>query len=101
MPSVLIVDDDVVICDVLRLHIEKMNHRVRYAHILAEELEEVTTNAFDVVFLDVGMPDGSGLDLTPKIRNTVSSPEIIIMTGLGNPDGAEMAIRSGAWDYVT
>lgn len=59
-----------------------------------------TINPYDVILLDVQMPDGSGLDLLPGIRGTRSAPEVIIMTGFGNPDGAELAIENGAWDYI-
>jgi two-component system NtrC family response regulator len=45
------------------------------------------------------MPDGSGLEYLPRIRQASSAPEVIIMTGEGDPDGAELAIRCGAWDY--
>ncbi len=54
----------------------------------------------DIVFCDVRMPDGSGLDILPKIRVAGPAPEVIIITGYGDPDGAELAIRKGAWDYV-
>ena len=46
------------------------------------------------------LPDGSGLDQLSNIRAVPSQPEIIILTGGGTPDGAEMAIASGAWDYI-
>ncbi len=46
------------------------------------------------------MPDGSGLEAMPKIKASRSSPEIIVITGLGDPDEAELAIQSGAWDYL-
>ncbi|RPJ33890.1 MAG: sigma-54-dependent Fis family transcriptional regulator, partial [Deltaproteobacteria bacterium] len=49
---------------------------------------------------DVQMPDGSGLEILPKIKATRSSPEIIVITGLGDPDEAELAIQAGAWDYL-
>jgi two-component system NtrC family response regulator len=52
------------------------------------------------VFLDVRLPDGSGLDILSKIRETSSSPEVIILTGFGDVDGAELAIKHGAWDYL-
>lgn len=55
---------------------------------------------FDLVFLDVRMPDGNGLDLLPRIQGISNPPEVIIMTGYGESQGAELAIRSGAWDYI-
>jgi len=53
-----------------------------------------------VVFLDVRLPDGSGLDIVQDIRETPSSPEVIIITGFSDVYGAELAITHGAWDYL-
>jgi two-component system NtrC family response regulator len=46
------------------------------------------------------MPDGSGFASMPQIKAAGSSPEIIMITGRGDPDEAEQAIQSGAWDYI-
>ena len=53
-----------------------------------------------MVLLDIRLPDGNGLDALPEIRRGEDPPEVIILTGLGDPDGAEMAISGGAWDYL-
>ena len=67
---------------------------------VAAAKEAVSQEPFDIVFCDVRMPDGSGLDIIPDIRAGQSAPEVIIITGYGDPDGAELAIKLGAWDYV-
>ena len=55
--------------------------------------------SYYVVFLDVRLPDGNGLDLLPRLNALPVAPEVIIMTGYGDPNGAELAIKCGAWDY--
>ena len=50
--------------------------------------------------LDVQLPDGNGLEALPAIRTREHSPEVIIITGVGDCSGAELAIKSGAWDYI-
>jgi two-component system, NtrC family, response regulator len=77
-----------------------MSHEVDSAHTLQEGLLKTAGDAYDIVFLDVHLPDGNGLDGIQKIRSSRSEPEVIIMTGRGDPDGAEMAIKNGAWDYI-
>lgn len=101
MARVLIIDDDESVCEMLADLIGKIRHRAEYALNLKAGVEKASSGDFDVVFLDVNLPDGSGLDELARLRGGPSSPEVIVMTGEGDPDGAEIAIRQGAWDYLT
>ena len=100
MAQILIVDDDLMFCRVLWDAVERMGHEVTTAHTLGDAIHRLSGGRFDVVFLDVHMPDGNGLNLLPTIQKAPSFPEVIIMTGAGDADGAEMAIKNGAWDYI-
>jgi len=100
MASVLIIDDDKLICDWIAEVVTRLGHHPVSVHLLREGLKKVQSESFDVLFVDVRLPDGSGLDLIPKIKTNLSFPEIIVITGLGLPDEAELAIQSGAWDYL-
>ena len=100
MAKVLIIDDDKSVCKMLSEMVKHMEHDATAVHTIKNGLKKVISEQFDVVFLDVMLPDGSGLDIIPEIRGTDSSPEVIIMTGYGSPDGAEIAIKNGAWDYI-
>jgi len=100
MANILIIDDDHVLCGMLCSHFGSVGHNTAYALTLEEGLREVSSNTFDIVFLDVRLPDGDGLDALPGIRKAPSSPEVIIITGEGDPDGAELAIKSDAWTYI-
>ncbi|MFW6131316.1 MAG: sigma-54-dependent transcriptional regulator [Candidatus Aminicenantaceae bacterium] len=100
MAKVLVIDDDKLICDSISNVIKSMGHTSRCAFTLKEALKKARSEDFEVAFLDVRMPDGSGLDIIEDIHKTPSSPEVIIITGYGEPDGAELAIKNGAWDYI-
>jgi len=100
MAHILIIDDDTVLCDTLSLFCKSMGHQAAYAHRLNEGLSLASSDAFDLVFLDVNLPDGNGLEAISAIKNVPSSPEVVIITGEGSSDGAELAIRSGSWDYI-
>ena len=100
MASVLIIDDDPVFCDVLTRAISLLGHNVTFSLSLKEGIKAVSSQAFDVVMLDVQLPDGNGITAIPKILDMESRPEVIIITGSGDPDGAEIAVKSGAWDYI-
>jgi two-component system, NtrC family, response regulator len=100
MAKVLIIDDDSGMCYTLSRMVSMEGHDVDCAQSLKEGSAKSNSGSYDLVLLDVMMPDGSGLDLLPKIRNSPSRPEVIIMTAAGSAEGAEMAIISGAWDYL-
>jgi len=100
MSRILIIDDDKSISKMLSNLVGQMGHEATSRHTLATGLDEMVVGAYDVVLLDVQLPDGSGLDILPQIRKSPSNPEVIIMTGYGSVDGAEIAIKNGAWDYI-
>jgi two-component system NtrC family response regulator len=54
----------------------------------------------DLVVRDVSLPDGNGLEVLPFIQGLPGSPEVIIITGMGDANGAELAIKNRAWDYL-
>jgi two-component system NtrC family response regulator len=100
MAHILIIDDDESTRYSLSRMVRRLGHTYTTASTLRDGIEKASSEDVDVVFLDVRMPDGNGLDVLPAIRHSPSSPEVIIITGYGDPDGAELALKSGAWDYM-
>jgi two-component system NtrC family response regulator len=100
MANILIVDDDRMIRNALVIQLTQLKHTVMVAETLMDGLDMLPLAPFDIIFLDVNLPDGSGLEALPAMRQAASSPEVIIITGEGNTAGAELAIRTGAWDYI-
>ncbi len=100
MANILIIDDDPLICRLLARMVERLGHHAVEVQTLADGLQLVQERLFDVIFLDVRLPDGNGLERLPEIRASAARPEVIIMTGMGDPDGAELAIKNGDWDYI-
>lgn len=100
MSNILIIDDDEMLCTTVSRYVRRIGHDTSYALTLEHGLTQVSSGEFDVVFLDVYLPDGNGLDAVPVIRKAPSAPEVIIITGDGDPDGAELAIKNDAWAYI-
>ena len=100
MGHILVIDDDPQICRVLAKNAERLGHTATTSQTLGEGLRQAQSLPVDLVFLDVHMPDGNGLEALPAIAASPSQPEVVIITGMGDPDGAEMAIKSGAWSYI-
>jgi two-component system NtrC family response regulator len=100
MGQVLIIDDDRPIRDALSRVVENLGHAPQTAGTLADGVAKARQGSFDVVLLDVRLPDGNGLDAIADLQAAPSRPEVIVITGWGDPDGAEAAMRRGAWDYI-
>jgi len=100
MAKVLIIDDDRVLCLMLEKIVKDVGHEAESEQTLQQGLAKAKVGGHDVIFLDVHMPDGSGLDCLKQFRALPDAPEVIIITSLGDPDGAEIAIKNGAWDYI-
>jgi two-component system NtrC family response regulator len=100
MAQFLIIDDDRTLSGILTRLVTDMGHETRAAYSVKSGLSEASERQYDVVILDVNLPDGLGLDILPVIRNSAFPPEVIIMTGSADSDGAELAIKNGAWDYI-
>jgi two-component system NtrC family response regulator len=100
MKSVCIIDDDPEVRDTILSLTRKLRLTSEAAGTLEAGMELLAGESFDVVFLDVRLPDGNGLAALPAIKRLPDAPEVIILTGMGDPDGAELAIQEGVWDYL-
>ncbi len=100
MARILIIDDDEPMGELLARRLKVSGHEIECATTLRNARTILSAEPFDLVLLDVNLPDGDGLSFLPWIQESVNPPEVIIFTGQGDPDGAETAIRNGAWDYV-
>jgi len=100
MAHILIVDDNTMLCELLSSQLRSADHTVLSALTLQEALQLAQQESFDLILLDVQLPDGNGLDAFQQFAQTSSRPEIIIMTGSGDAEGAKKAIQSGAWSYL-
>lgn len=100
MACILIIDDDAYMSEMLCTLVKQMGHEADLAPTLKEGFQLAASGNYDVIYLDVRLPDGSGLNFLPRLQQVKSSPEVIIITAFGDSDGAETAIKFGAWDYI-
>ena len=100
MANILIIDDDPEIRSILVSYLNSIEHMPMVADNLSDGLSAIKSIDIDLVFLDVNLPDGSGIDAIEPIKNAPSKPEVIIITGEGNEKGAELAFSHGVWDYI-
>ncbi len=100
MAEILVIDDDLILSKMLVDQMLSVGHQAEAANTLNDGLKKCLSGAYDVVLLDVQLPDGNGLENLGKFKRSSSSPEVIIITGQGEADGAEKAVLSGAWGYI-
>lgn len=100
MARVVGIDDEGVVRTLLEAVVQEQGHVSAMAGALAEGVAVCDRVQPDVIFLDMLLPDGHGLDAIKRLKKLSCSPEVIVITGHGSPEGAETAIRHGAAAYL-
>ncbi len=100
MASILIVEDDVAFCKMLKTFLEKKKHDVATAFSCNEALAQLKEKQFDIILTDVRLPDKDGISLLDDVRAQNATTQVIIMTGYAEVNMAVKAIKQGAFDYV-
>ena len=101
MAKILIIDDEQQLRGLLARIIGLEGYEVAQAPDCAAGLKMLRQYDPDVVLCDVKLPDGNGVEMVGKIKETAPSAEVILLTAYGNiPDGVQ-AIKNGAFDYIT
>jgi DNA-binding NtrC family response regulator len=99
--EILLVDDDPQICNLLGGELERIGHRVTTRMSGSDALTELRSRDFDVILLDINMPQMSGMEVLEAVKNMGSLSEVIMLTGHGTIDRAIEAMKLGAYDFLT
>ncbi len=99
-PRILVVDDEADLRDLLEITLLKMGLDVDCAATLREARRQVADNAYNLVLTDMRLPDGLGLELVREVSSTSKTP-IAVITAFGSADNAVVALKAGAFDYVS
>ena len=99
--SILIIDDDLILCEMTREFLQSDSLQVMTAHSGKEGLALCARSHFDIVLLDQKLPDIEGYDLCPQIINFSEDAKIIFITAFPSFKNALKAIESGAFSYLT
>ncbi len=100
MNHVLIVDDEQEIRDSLESILREEEYIVTTAATAGEAMALLRDAVYDVVLLDVWLPDRDGLDALIEIKQMESSPEVVIISGHGTIEAAVKATKLGAYDFL-
>jgi DNA-binding NtrC family response regulator len=97
--SILIVEDEAPMRDLIKRILKKGNYAVNEAKTVATAVSQLKKKKFDLILLDLTLPDGSGLDILEKISVEYRN-RVIIVSGTGTIDTAVEAMRKGAFDFL-
>jgi DNA-binding response OmpR family regulator len=98
--KVLVVDDDPIVCELVKRVLERWKHRVLTAGDGAEGLRVLFAERPDLVVLDVDLPDMDGWRVLGRIRELAEVP-VLMLTAKGQELDKVRALRGGADDYLT
>jgi len=99
-PRILVVDDERSISDALGMILSQLGHHVDSAKSIQEATELLKGSPYDLIFMDLRLPDGSGIDLLTHVKSDTPYTEVVVMTAHGSLDITIEAIKRGAFYYL-
>jgi two-component system NtrC family response regulator len=99
--NILVVEDEIKIRSLLKRIISLEGYTAFEASDLKSAFKVVQKENIEVIFCDVMLPDGNGIEFTKSIKTKTDSAEIIILTAHANIPDSVKAMRNGAFDYIT
>jgi DNA-binding NtrC family response regulator len=98
--KIIVLEDDLIV----RRNLEQMLRQQRYdvstADTIAAARELLAKDTFDLLFLDLRLPDGEGTDLLRELQADPEKPLVVMVTGFGSVESAVDCMRNGAFDYM-
>lgn len=100
MQKILLIEDDITLGNGIRLALQNPSLQIVLCHTLLEGRHVLDRERFDLLILDINLPDGSGLDLLNEVRK-ISTVPIILLTANDMEMDIVTGLESGADDYIT
>src|SRR5262249_44133073 len=98
--KILVLEDDVVVRKTLEQQLRQRRYEVSVADSLAAAHELLGRDTFDLMFVDVRLPDGEGTDLLRDLQNRPNKPLVVVMSGYASVESAVKCMKDGAFDYL-
>lgn len=101
MAKLLLIDDEQMMHVLFSDVADGMGHQLDAANTLSEGWSKAMSGDHEVIFLDVLLPDGNGIEELNRFKKLPSSPEVIVITSYGESSGAAKVLEQGGWGYLT
>ena len=99
--NVLLVEDERTLLLTIQEYLEKQGYSVTTANTLHQGLEEIVFVEFDCIVVDIGLPDGTGLDLIRRLKAKQANSRIIIISAKNTLEDKITGLELGSDDYMT
>ena len=100
LEKILVVDDERTIRQALEVWLRGKRYGVSSTDTIAGGDRLLKSDKFDLVFLDIRLPDGDGIELLERIQKMADRPQVVMMTGMASLESVIAAMRLGAFDYL-
>ena len=98
--KILIVDDQISYCEILADVLREEGYTVEYVLDGRSAISKAMESEYDVIIIDLKLPDMDGIELMRKLRENDLSSSFIVITGFASIESAVQAMREGAYDYI-
>jgi DNA-binding response OmpR family regulator len=99
--KLLIIEDDRSLCNSIHEYLKMEGHTCEMARNYGEASMKVSDNRYDCIILDIGLPDGNGLNIIREIKSNKSTDGILILSAKSSLDDKVEGLKLGADDYLT
>src|SRR5271154_4062592 len=98
--KIIVLEDDLIVRKNLEQQLRQRRYDVASTGTIAGAYELMAKDTFDLIFVDVRLPDGEGTDLLRELQNRPQRPLTVMVTGFGSVESAVECMRNGAFDYM-
>ena len=98
--KIIVLEDDPIVRRNLEQLLRQQRYDVASTDTIAGARDLMARDTFDLIFLDVRLPDGEGTDLLREMQSQPQKPLVVMVTGFGSVESAVECMRNGAFDYM-
>jgi DNA-binding NtrC family response regulator len=98
--KIIVLEDDPIVRRNLEQQLRQQRYDVASTETIAGARDLMARDTFDLIFLDVRLPDGEGTDLLRELQSQPLKPLVVMVTGFGSVESAVECMRNGAFDYM-
>lgn len=100
MKSILIIDDEIEICESIKMILEYEDYHVEFATNPSEGLEKIRSSKYQVILLDINMPELNGFEVLQKVNSDENDINVIMISAHSSVENAVKATKLGAFDFI-